>query len=81
MNTYSVSNINISTITEIRICFAAAAVAQWVKHPELRSLKRGATELTQVIFPVAALELGKTKNILATPSVCGSVRQNACTQL
>ena len=33
-----------------------AAVAQSVKHPGLRSLKRGATELMQVQFLVAAWE-------------------------
>ena len=43
---------------------AAAAVAQSVKCPELRSLKRGTTELTQVRVPAASQEVAK---IPATP--------------
>ena len=38
---------------------AAAAVAKSVKHPGLRSLKRGATELSWICFPVVEYELGK----------------------
>ena len=42
-----------------------AAVAQSVKHPGLRSLKRGATELMQVQFLVAVWELGKILAVLS----------------
>ena len=46
---------------------AAATVAQSVKRSELRSLKRGTTELMLVQFPAVANELGA--KILATLSV------------
>ena len=45
------------------INLAAAAVAQLVKLSGLRSLKRGATELTRVRFLVVAWELGKNPTI------------------
>ena len=39
---------------QVKAVIAAAAVAQSVKRPGLRSLKRGATKLTWVRFPVEA---------------------------
>ena len=38
---------------------AVAAKAQLVKHPGLRPLKRGTTELKRVQFPIMPLEAGK----------------------
>ena len=44
---------------QVYVGVAAAAVAKSVKHPGLRSLKRGAAELTWVGFPVVAKEQEK----------------------
>ena len=44
----------VSKLSSFCFFLAEVAVAQSVKHPVLRSLKRGATKLTWVWFPVAA---------------------------
>ena len=53
------------SVTYLYIALVAAAVAQSVKHPGLRFLKRGATELMRVRFPVVTSELGKILAMLS----------------
>ena len=55
-------------------CDQTAMVAQSIKRPGLRSLKRGAINLTWVLFPVAPKEVG---NILSAPSIRRSKSKGA----